>query len=147
MKNQKPAAKKEVEATIATKDDILKTKKRLTIELVPIESLDGQKVRIAKMNVLLSDVYEGSLVKISTNGKGEAIITPEITRLKSKLVAATLVGGDGKPLLTLEEIDELDPEVIHEIYKHSERLNGKGQAVEDLAKNSDATQTDGSSSD
>ena len=143
MKKEKSETK---EVVSATRMDFLKTKARLTVEEPFIESL-GKTVRVAKMNVFLSDIYEESLLKITKNEKGDPVITAEVTRLRTKLVAATLVDDDNKPMFSIEEIGEFDPEVIAEIYKHAERLNGKGEAQEEMEKNSSAIQTDGSSSD
>ena len=121
------------EVTLASKLDILKTKERLIVEEVYIESL-GYKVRVAKMNVLLSDIYESSLIKAVDDGKGNQVIIAQIDRLKTKLVAACLVDKTGKPMFTLGELGEVDPEVVNEIFEHAERLNGKGEAQEGLAK-------------
>ena len=136
--------KGENKVTHATRMDFLKTKARLTVEEPFIESL-GKKVRVAKMNVFLSDIYEGSLLVVSSNENGETVITADVSRLKSKLVAATLVDDNNKPMFTLEEIGEFDPEVITEIYKHAEALNGKGEAQEEMEKNLSETQDEDSS--
>lgn len=138
--------KGEVKVVQASRMDFLKTKKRTVVEDHYIESL-GKYCRIAKMNVFLSDIYEASLVKVEYAKNGSATITPEVSRLKTKLVAATLVDEDGKPMFSIEEIGEFDPKVILEIYKISEVLNGKGEAQEEMEKNSSATQTEGSSLD
>ena len=122
------------EIPLASKADILKTKERAIVEEVYIESL-GYKVRVAKMNVLLSDIYESSLIKAVDDGKGNQVVVATIDRLKTKLVAATLVDKIGKPMFTLEELGDVDPEVVNEIFEHSERLNGKGKAQEELVKN------------
>lgn len=134
MSNQKQQDKQTPVVVLASKADILKTKERMVVEEVFIKSL-GKKVYVAKMNVLLSDVYEGSLIKVVDDGKGNQVIIADLDRLKTKLVAATLVDKTGKPMFTLEELGEVDPEVVNEIFEHAERLNGKGGAQEEIVKN------------
>ncbi|KVW30728.1 hypothetical protein WL48_30555 [Burkholderia ubonensis] len=64
------------------------------------------------------------------------------SRFQAVMVAATVVGEDGKPLFTADDVDALtgkNPEVMARVVAVAMRINGIGQkAVEDAAKNSDA---------
>ncbi|WP_176307906.1 hypothetical protein [Burkholderia ambifaria] len=73
----------------------------------------------------------------------EEVANPQkASRFQAVMVAATVVGENGKALFTADDVDALtgkNPEVMARVVSVAMRINGIGQkAVEETAKNSDA---------
>ena len=125
-----------------TKDEIIAAEDTPT-EVVDVPEWGGE-VRIRTMNGGERDSFDYALLG---RKEGERI---DIRGLKAKLLALTLVNGDGSRLFTEAEGDLLQAKsskVLDDLFQVSQRLNGLSQeAVEEMVGNSPGDQSGDSGS-
>lgn len=126
-----------------SKQEIIDAKDRPS-EVVPVPEWGGA-VRVGTMSAKQRDAYQMSLVPAEEGQK------PDLTNITARLLVMCIIGEDGEPLFTLQDVEALGAKsaaAFERIDAAARRLNGlhKG-AVEDAEKNSGAGQSAGSTSD
>lgn len=125
--------------TLLTKEAILAAEDRKTTDVDCPEW--GGAVRVATIQALVHDRW------MARHAKDGA--SPEMFRIQ--YVALCCVDGEGNPLFTPDDVEALGRksfQPINRLYEAAAELNGLATGVaEDVAKNSDAGQSAGSSSE
>lgn len=111
------------------KADIL-SRGRRAAEPVQIAALGGDTVLFKRLSARQAEAYYESVQE--KNEKGEPVFVSKGSR--AKLIAVTVVDEAGEPLLTVEDVDALDNEVVTELFKEAQRVNGLNKDSLDEAK-------------
>jgi len=86
------------------------------------------------------DEWEASLA-VMRGGQ----MVPDVANMRAKLVARTVVGEDGEPLFSQQDVNalgELSAAALDRVFEAASRLSGLGKdAVEEMAKNSGAVRS------
>jgi len=105
----------------------------------------GGVVRVRGLTGTGRDEYEASTM-VWRNGKAY----PDTENARAKLVARCVVGDDGEPLFTQQDVHalgELDGLTLNKVWEVAMELSGLTEAdMEELAGNSSAAQSGGSTS-
>lgn len=129
---------------LLTKDQILEADDLKTVE-VEVPGWGGS-VRVRTMSGADRDAWEASMVAVQPDGTRRA----NMENMRAKLVALTVVGEDGNPLFTLDDVARLtrkSAEALDRVFDASQKLNGLGAKAEaEAAKNSEAGLSEGSTS-
>ena len=122
-----------------TKDQILESND-LKNEAVDVPQWGGT-VYVRTMTGADRDQFEASMVTVLADGTRKA----DLTNLRAKLVALTIVDENGARLFEASDVDRLglkSAAAIESVFAVAQRLNGLGAKAEDEAvKNSKADQT------
>lgn len=113
---------------------------------LPSEDLEvvewGGWVRIRTLTAVERDVFENEVVQ--RNGRDTRV---NARNIRAKLVAATLVDEEGKPLFTLADVEALgqkSAKALDRIFARASELAGmRPEDVEELAANLGATPGEG----
>jgi hypothetical protein len=135
---------------ILTKAEILGADD-LTKELVSVPEWGGD-VYVCAMTAAAKDLWEQSIFKpvgeVKPGEKPEMV--KDMSNIRAKLVASTVVDESGDLLFTADDIPALGRKsgaALDRVYSVSSRLNAiSDQDVEDLAKNSSTSPADSSTS-
>lgn len=118
------------------RDAILKAS-ALKTEDVPVPEWGGS-VLVRELRGRERDEFEASLAV----QRGRQMV-PDVENMRAKLVALTVVGEDGEPVFTRQDVaalGELSAAALDRVFEVASRLSGLNQdAVEEKAKNSAAT--------
>lgn len=129
---------------LLTADEILEAQD-LAMERVSVPEWGGD-VMVRMMSAADRDAFEASMIKVGPDG----VRLPDLSLMRAKLVAATVVDADGNRLFTFDQVEMLgrkSAKAMQRVTAVAERLNALGQtALEDAEKNSAAGQTGDSSS-
>lgn len=116
------------------KDEILQFADILVEEVV-IPEWNNKKVRVASLSGTERDALEASILE-HKNGKQASL---NLSNLRAKLVAHSVVDADGKRVFSDEDIVKLGTKnaaALSRIFQVAQRLSGiTEQDVEDLTKN------------
>jgi len=116
------------------RDAILKAS-ALKTEDVPVPEWGGS-VLVRELRGRERDEWEASLT-VQRGGQ----MVPDTANMRAKLAARTIVGEDGEPLFTQQDVaalGELSAGALDRVFDVAARLSGLNQnALEELAKNSD----------
>ena len=127
-----------------TKDQILESND-LKNEAVNVPEWGGT-VYVRTMTGADRDQFESSMVLVMPDGTRKT----DMTNLRAKLVALTIVDEAGARLFETSDMDRLglkSAAAIERVFAVAQRINGLGgQAEDDAIKNSKADQVEGSSS-
>jgi hypothetical protein len=127
-----------------TKDQILESND-LKNEAVNVPEWGGT-VYVRTMTGADRDQFESSMVSVMPDGTRKT----DMTNLRAKLVALTIVDEAGARLFDTSDMDRLglkSAAAIERVFAVAQRINGLGgQAEDDAIKNSKADQVEGSSS-
>lgn len=127
-----------------TKDQILESSD-LKNEAVDVPEWGGT-VYVRTMTGADRDQFEASMVSIGVDGTRKA----DMTNLRAKLIALTIVDEAGNRLFDSSDVDRLglkSASAIERVFAVAQGLNGLGAKAESEAvKNSKANQADGSPS-
>lgn len=130
--------------TLLSRDDILAVDDR-RYEDVPVPEWGGT-VRVRSLTGAERDEFEGNSVEHSRNGRQEV----NTRNIRARLVALTVVGDDGRPLFAQGDVIKLGSKnaaAVGRVFDAAGKLSGiSDDDVEDLAKNSEAGQSDSSDS-
>lgn len=106
----------------------------------------GGEVMVRMMSGTDRDEWEASLVTVAEDGTRK----PNMTNLRVKLVALTLVGEDGQRMFSVDEIGHLagkSAAALNRVFEAAQKLNGLGANAEaDAVKNSAPGLSEGSTS-
>jgi hypothetical protein len=123
------------------RDAILKAS-ALKTEDVPVPEWGGS-VLVRELRGRERDEWEASLAV----QRGRQMV-PDVSNMRAKLVARTVVGDDGEPVFTQQDVNalgELSAAALDRVFEVASRLSGLNQdAVDEMGKNS-ATAPDGGS--
>ena len=126
-----------------SRDAILKAS-ALKTEAVPVPEWGGT-VRVRELSGRERDEWEASL----TVRRGGQMVQ-DVANMRAKLVARSVVGEDGEPLFTQQDVaalGELSAAALERVFDAASRLSALGEkAAEEAAGNSPAGQDAGSSS-
>lgn len=115
----------------------------LKTEAVPVPEWGGDVI-VRTMTGADRDAFESSLITVDAEGKRVS----DLSNMRAKLVAMTVIDDNGDRLFTAEDIGALSHKsaaAIEAVFKVAQRLNGMGaSAVDDAAKNSTPGQSDSS---
>jgi hypothetical protein len=129
---------------LLTRDAILKFGSLLKTEEVPVPEWGGS-VLVRELTGRGRDEWEASL----TVQRGDRIV-PDTANLRAKLVARCVVGEDGEPLFSQQDVNalgELSAAALNRVADVASRLSGlREEDLEEMGKASEAGQDDGSSS-
>lgn len=122
-----------------SKDDIL------AVQDVQYEDVEvpewGGTVRVKSMTGTERDDFEGSMIK----GKGKSA-SVNLSNLRAKLVARSVVDGANKRIFSDEDITELGKKnsaALNRVYEVAQRLSGiSPEDVDELTKNSETVQSE-----
>ena len=127
-----------------TKDQILESSD-LKNEAVDVPEWGGT-VYVRTMTGADRDQFEASMVSIGVDGTRKA----DMTNLRAKLIALTIVDEAGNRLFDANDVDRLglkSASAIERVFAAAQGLNGLGAKAEgEAVKNSKANQADGSPS-
>ena len=105
----------------------------------------GGTVRVAGLTAAQRDAFETE----SVSGRGKNV-NVNFANIRARLAAKCIVGEDGKPLFTerdVKALGEKSASALSRVFDVCSRLSGIGdQDIEELAKNSEADQSDDSPS-
>jgi hypothetical protein len=97
----------------------------------------GGSVLVRELRGRERDEWEASLT-VQRGGQ----MVPDTANMRAKLAARTIVGEDGEPLFTQQDVaalGELSAGALDRVFDVAARLSGLNQnALEELAKNSEA---------
>lgn len=129
---------------ILTKDQILEASD-LKTETVEVPEWSGSVI-VRTMTGTDRDAFEASLITRNADGTRQ----PEMTNMRAKLVAMTVVDEAGNRLFAASDVAVIalkSAAALERVFDVAQRLNGLGAAAEvDAAKNSEAGPTDSSTS-
>lgn len=129
---------------LLTKDQILEATD-LKSEPVDVPEWSGS-VLVRTMTGADRDAFEESMVTIAPDGKR----TPNMTNMRAKLVAMTVVDEAGNRLFEAADVAFLarkSAAALERVFDVAQRINGMGAAAEkELEKNSDAAPSGDSTS-
>jgi len=109
---------------------------------LPTETVDvpewGGEVLVRGLTAAERDAFEQSVVTL--NGAGKAASTKmNLSNVRAKLCALTMVDADGERLFSDAEVDALgrkSAQALQRVFDAAQRLSGLSQSdVEELAKN------------
>ena len=127
-----------------TKDQILESSD-LKNEAVDVPEWGGT-VYVRTMTGADRDQFEASMMSIGVDGTRKA----DMTNLRAKLIALTIVDEAGNRLFDASDVDRLglkSASAIERVFAAAQGLNGLGAKAEgEAVKNSKANQADGSPS-
>ena len=127
-----------------TKDQILEAKD-LQSEAVEVQEWGGS-VRVRTMTGADRDAFEASLIVTQLDGTRK----PNMTNMRAKLVALTVVDEAGALVFDVTDVDRLSlksASALERVFTVAQRINGLGAAAEETAaKNSVAGPSAGSTS-
>jgi hypothetical protein len=127
-----------------TKDQILESSD-LKNEAVEVPEWGGT-VYVRTMTGTDRDQFESSMVSVGADGSRKA----DMSNLKAKLIALTIVDEAGNRLFEASDVDRLglkSAAAIERVFAAAQGLNGLGAKAEvEAVKNSKANQADGSPS-
>jgi hypothetical protein len=96
----------------------------------------GGAVTVRTMTGVDRDAFENSMLKVDAKGNRSA----DLTNMRAKLCALTLVDDAGNPLFTIAEVEQLaqkNAAALDRIFKVAQALNGlTADSVEAAEKNS-----------
>lgn len=125
-----------------TKDQILEAND-LKTEVVDVPEWGGT-VRVRTMTGADRDAFEASLMHIQADGQRK----PDLSNMRGKLVALTLVDDVGNLMFGMPDIDRLSlksASALDRVFAVAQRLNGLGVVAEaEAAKNSQPGPSEGS---
>ena len=128
---------------LLTRDMILKASSLRTEEVEVPEW--GGTVLVRELNGRQRDEWEASLAV----QRGKQMV-PDVANMRAKLVARTVVGEDGEPVFTQQDVNalgELSAAALDRVFEVASRLSGLSEAdLEAAAGNSGTGQDAGSSS-
>jgi len=128
-----------------SKDDILGVDD-YEYEDVHIPEWGGKKVRVCRLTGTARDAFEAE--GIQQRGRSFSV---NMQNLRARLLVRTLVNEKGDRLFNDQEIQKLgskSAKVLDRIFTVAQRLSGlRTEDIESLAKNSDAGQSDDSTTD
>jgi len=128
---------------ILTRDLILKASHLRTEEVYVPEW--GGSVLVRELNGRQRDEWEASLAVM----RGKAMV-PDVANMRAKLVARSVVGDDGEPVFTQQDVaalGELSAAALDRVFEAAARLSGLNEKdLEEMAGNSGTGQDAGSSS-
>ena len=126
-----------------TRDAILKAAV-LKTEDVPVPEWGGS-VLVRELRGRERDEWEASLAV----QRGRQMV-PDVANMRAKLVARTIVGEDGEPLFTQQDVNalgELSAAALDRVFEVASRLSALNpDSLEEKAKNSATAQNGGSTS-
>lgn len=129
---------------LLTKEQILKAKDAETRDVAVPEW--GGTVRVRAMTGEERDRFEASIVQ--TRGRN---VQRNLANIRAKLVACTVVDETGKLVFSFEDVTALgqkSAKALDRVYSAAAELSGiSDNDVEEMAKNSEPGQSDGSISD
>ncbi|MBS1170024.1 MAG: hypothetical protein H6R01_942 [Burkholderiaceae bacterium] len=106
----------------------------------------GGSVIVRTMTGLDRDQFEASMIKEDVGGKRQ----PDLTNMRAKLVALTVVDESGDRVFEPSDIDALarkSCEALDRVYRAAQKINGIGaSALDGAEKNSEAAQSGDSGS-
>lgn len=117
--------------SILTKDQILEASD-LTTESVEVPAWGGS-VNVRSMSGADRDSFEASMMKVAEDGTR----TPDMTNMRAKLVALTVVDEAGNRLFEVSDIDRLalkSAAALEIVFDVAQRLNGLGVKAEAAAE-------------
>lgn len=121
---------------ILTKDQILEAND-LRTETVDVPGWGGS-VLVRSMTGTERDAFEASMIAVSPDGSRK----PNMTNMRAKLVALTVVDEAGKLVFEVSDVDRLarkSATALERVFAAAQRINGLGVEAEgDIAKNSSA---------
>ena len=123
-----------------SRDDILKADD-LPTEEVPVPEWGGE-VLVRGLDGQGRDEFEAStMVLRGPPGKQQAV--PDTANIRAKLVARCIIGDDGAPQFTQQDVAELGKKsaaALDRVFEVASRLSGlSDQDIEDLGKGSEIT--------
>ena len=121
---------------ILTKDQILEADD-LRTETVDVPEWGGS-VLVRTMSGTDRDAFEASMITLSPDGTRK----PNMTNMRAKLVALTVVDDAANRLFDASDVDRLalkSASALERVFEAAQRINGLGvDAQDDIAKNSGA---------
>lgn len=121
---------------ILTKNQILEADD-LRTETVDVPEWGGS-VLVRTMSGTDRDAFEASMITIASDGSRK----PNMTNMRAKLVALTVVDEAGNLLFDVSDVDRLarkSAAALERVFAAAQRINGLGvEAQDDIAKNSGA---------
>lgn len=130
-----------------TRDDIL-TADDIEIEEIEVPEWGG-KVRVRGLSGAERDRFERSVVH--QEGKSGMQFRMELANFRAKLVALSIVDSSGKLMFNTADVQKLGTKsaaALQRIFNVAQRLSGLSQSdIEDLTKNSENGQSDGTGLD
>ena len=117
--------------TTLTKDQILEASD-LTTETVEVTAWGGS-VNVRSMSGADRDAFESSMMKISADGTR----APDMSNMRAKLVALTVVDDAGNRLFGVSDVDRLalkSAAALELVFDVAQRLNGLGAKAEAAAE-------------
>jgi hypothetical protein len=115
---------------ILTRDQILEAND-LSTEEVEVPEWGGS-VRVRTMTGADRDAFEASLVKVGSDGTR----TADLTNMKAKLVALTVVNDNGFRMFEQGDVDRLATKsaaALERVFEVAQRINGLGPKAEEAA--------------
>ena len=126
-----------------TRDAILAAA-TLKTEDVPVPEWGGS-VLVRELRGRERDEWEASLAV----QRGRQMV-PDVANMRAKLVARVVVGEDGEPVFTQQDVyalGELSAAALDRVFEVASRLSGLNpDSLEEMAKNSATAPSDGSTS-
>jgi hypothetical protein len=106
---------------------------------------DADTVLVRELRGRDRDEWEASLAVM----RGKQMV-PDVANMRAKLVARTVVGGDGEPVFTQQDVNalgELSAAALDRVFEVASRLSGLNPAdVEEMGKSSGSNPLEGSTS-
>lgn len=128
---------------LLTRDMILKAD-NLRTEEVPVPEWGGS-VLVRELRGRERDEWEASLAVM----RGKAMV-PDVANMRAKLVARSVVGEDGEPVFTQQDVNalgELSAAALNRVFEVASKLSGLDEKdLEEMSGNSGTGQDAGSSS-
>lgn len=132
-----------VARVVLNRDQILKASHLKTEEVAVPEW--GGLVLVRELRGRERDEWEASLAV----QRGQQMV-PDVANMRAKLVARSVVGEDGEPVFTQQDVNalgELSAAALDRVFEVASRLSGLNPAdLEEMQGNSGAVLSDGSSS-
>ena len=136
--------------TFLTRDEILSAGS-LATEVVEVPELKGE-VMVRELTAEQRDLFQASMIEISTSGKGAEIKSVRLENATARLVALSIVDPEThESMFTFEDVELLGKQsskALNRIYGVAQRLSAlSDEDMKELVGNSDGTPSDDSSSD
>ena len=116
--------------SVLSKEQILEA---ADLQSVPVEVPEwGGRVLVRTMTGADRDAFENRMVTVKSDGTR----TPDMTNLRAKLVALTLVDDAGNRLFEVGDIPRLAAKsaaALERVFEAAQRINGLGLKAEDEA--------------
>ena len=113
-----------------TKDEILEAS---DLKSVPVDVPEwGGKVLVRNMTGADRDAFEASMVTVDADGKRK----PDMSNLRAKLVALTIVDEANNRLFDVADIERLalkSAAALERVFEAAQKLNGMGKQQQDEA--------------